>query len=144
MTETVEITGRARVPWQKKVNPIWWLKSADDWTAPLENNGEPYLPGETRQWLRDFYWWCRNPCGNFVGYVIGIEDRNYTVTGPAPVMLTTLRDADPPRHGWKWAILCCGWVRLPFVSYYGGWVEFYLGWRPYSGGFGWKLVFPRQ
>lgn len=45
---------------------------------------------------------------------------------------------------WWWAALWlfatfkgCG--IMPYVSYYGP-VEFYLGWRPYSGGFGFKLV----
>lgn len=40
------------------------------------------------------------------------------------------------------------WGPLPYVSYYGTiggrWVEFYTGWRPYSGGFGSKLVFPKE
>lgn len=139
LNETVTITGRVAKPWSKKLNPIWWLMNGETWTAPLENNGEPYNSQVTNQFLRDFYWWCRNPCANFVGFVIGIEDRNYTVTGPAPVMETTLRDVG--RTGWKWAVLRTGLVFLPFVSYAGSVVEFYLGWRPYSGGFGWKLVF---
>jgi len=31
---------------------------------------------------------------NFVGFVIGVEDRNYSVTGSDQVLLTTGRDAD--------------------------------------------------
>jgi hypothetical protein len=79
---------------------------------------------------------------NFVGFVIGVEDRNYSVTGSAPVLLTTGRDSVPPIIGWRWAILSVGRLRLPYVSYWSGRLEFYLGWRPASGGFGLKLVFP--
>lgn len=79
---------------------------------------------------------------NFVGFVIGVEDRNYSVTGSAPVLRTTGRDCDPVQMGFRWAVLSVGWARLPFVSYYNGKVEFYLGWRPASGGFGAKLVLP--
>jgi hypothetical protein len=77
---------------------------------------------------------------NFVGFVIGVEDRNYTVTGSAPVLATTGRDCVPAHLGWRWAIIKTKWLRLPFVSYYGGMFEFYLGWRPSSGGLGLKLV----
>jgi hypothetical protein len=79
---------------------------------------------------------------NFVGFVIGVEDRNYSVTGSAPVLLTTGRDGHPQQFGWRWAIISTKWLRLPYVSYSGGRVEFYLDWRPASGGFGLKLVFP--
>jgi hypothetical protein len=110
---------------------------------------------------------------NLVGYVLGVEDKNYTAVGLAPVLLTTWRDASPPARGWKWSVLWTPfsagaavvaalaivgaiWLwwplailaafaalkiagPLPFVSYSGP-VEFYLGWRAYSGGFGLKLV----
>jgi len=106
-------------------------------------NGAPYLPAAKNVWLRRFYWFgCRNPLMNFVGFVIGVEDRNYSVTGSAPVLLTTGRDGQPQQFGWRWAIIRTKWLRLPYVSYWGGRVEFYLGWRPASGGFGLKLVFP--
>jgi hypothetical protein len=143
MPDTVVMTDRVLIPWTKKINPLWWLVGPDGWNAPDVNNGVPYLPGVTNVWLRRFYWFvCRNPLMNFVGFVIGVEDRNYSVTGSAPVLLTTGRDGHPQQFGWRWAIISTKWLRLPYVSYWGGRVEFYLGWRPASGGFGLKLVFP--
>jgi hypothetical protein len=137
------MTDRVLIPWTKKINPLWWLVGPDGWNAPEFNNGAPYLPGVTNVWLRRFYWFgCRNPLMNVVGFVIGVEDRNYSVTGSAPVLLTTGRDGVPPIIGWRWAILSVGRLRLPYVSYWGGRLEFYLGWRPASGGFGHKFVFP--
>ena len=115
---------------------LWWFRNGDSWHAPLVNNGAAYLPGISNQWLRDFYWFCRNPLGNLMGFVIGFEGSGYTVRGPAPVMLTTLYDANPPAYGWKWSIIN-GWA--PFVSYSGKRVLWYLGWRPASGGFGAKF-----
>ena len=150
--ETVQMTDRVLIPWTKKINPIWWLHGPDGWTVPDQNNGSPYLPGVTSTFLRSFYWFvCRNPLMNFVGYVIGVEDRNYSVTGSRPVLRTTGRDCEPPQIGWRHAVLRVGVVRLPFLSYWGPCpgvasrdVEFYLGWRPNSGGFGLKIVFPRR
>jgi hypothetical protein len=145
MIETVTMTDRTPIPLLTKLNPIWWLQGPDGWDVPEYNNGLPYLPDVQNIWLRRFYWFgCRNPLMNFVGFVIGVEDRNYTVFGSAPVLATTGRDATPPQYGWRWAILKTDWLRLPFVSYYNGKVEFYLGWRPHSGGLGFKLVFPRS
>jgi hypothetical protein len=140
--ETVTMTDRKPIPWQTKINPAWWLVGPDGWTVPTINNGTPYLPDVKNIWLRRFYWFgCRNPLMNFVGFVIGVEDRNYTVTGTAPVLATTGRDCTPQQQGWRWAIIKTKWLRLPFVSYYRiGVVEFYLGWRPYSGGLGLKIV----
>lgn len=178
MIETVSVTDHTPVSIWKKLNPLWWLVGPHGWTVPDINNGTPYLPDVKNIWLRRFYWFgCRNPLMNFVGYIIGVEDRNYKVTGTAPVLRTTGRDCEPPQFGWRWAVLrAFAWpwlvvwalcvygylfvspllfilpaafclVRgagyLPFVSFYNGRVEFYLGWRPASGGFGFKLVFPK-
>jgi len=144
MIETVAVTDHTPVPWTKRINPIWWLKCGDTFTAPLINNGTPYLPDVKQQWLRDLYWFWRNPCGNFVGCVIGVETINYEVTGTAPVLATTGRDCVPQQTGWRWAAIKIGFAYLPFVSFWNGKVEFYLGWRPASGGFGLKIVFPHQ
>lgn len=141
VNETVTMTDRVMIPWTKKINPIWWLQGPHGWSVPEINNGEPYLPDVTNVWLRRFYWFvCRNPLMNFVGFVIGVEDRNYTVVGSAPVLKTTGRDCRPQQFGWRWAIIKTKWLRLPFVSYWNGTTEFYLGWRPHSGGLGLKLV----
>lgn len=141
MIETVQVTDRKLIPWTTKINPLWWLVGPDGWNVPDINNGEPYLPDVKNIWLRRFYWFiCRNPLMNFVGYVIGVEDRNYSVTGSYPVMCTTGRDCDPVQIGWRWAVISTKLLWLPFVSYFGGKFEFYLGWRPASGGFGIKMV----
>ncbi len=116
---------------------FWQFRNGDSWHAPATNNGSPYLPSIKNQLLRDVLWFLRNPIGNFMGFVIGLEGRGYTARGPAPVDITTGRDARPPLIGWRWAVLN-GWA--PYVSYWGGRIEFYLGWRPSSGGFGCKLA----
>ena len=126
------------ISWRKKINPVWWLMNGETWTAPITNNDAPYIPEVTNQLHRDFYWWCRNPAANFFEYVVGICDRTFTVTGPAPAMQTTWYDSNPREYGWKWAVLSCSWVRLPFVSYSGKRVLWYLGWRP-GGGLGFKF-----
>lgn len=115
---------------------LWFFRNGDSWHAPDINNGAPYLPGITPQIMRDFLWFCRNPIGNFMGFVVGFEGSGYTVSGPAPVMLTTLYDAVPPQYGFKWSIIN-GWA--PFVSYSGKTFLWYLGWRPASGGLGFKF-----
>lgn len=131
--------------WWLLINPIWWLMdggSNASWTAPAINNGSPYLPTITNPIIRNIIWWFRNPFANFVGFIIGFEGRTYTVTGTAPVLANTWRDVgDGSTHGWKWALID-GWA--PFVSYWGGWFEFYCGWRPASGGFGTKIVWRSQ
>jgi hypothetical protein len=176
--ETVVMRDRVAHPITSKLNPIWWLHGPDGWEVPTVNNGLPYLPDVKNIWLRRFYWFfCRNPLMNFVGFVLGVEDNNYRAIGPAPVLRTTSRDEEPPTHRLKWAVLIPQfsvgalamtivfglatllhwffWVPLvfaalkvtgplPYVSYYNGKVEFYSGWRPHSGGFGFKLVFPRH
>lgn len=149
--ETVQMHGRVKKPLRNKLCVTWWLQGPDGWEVPTVNNGTPYLPDVKSVWLRRFYWFvCRNPLMNFVGFVIGVEDRNYSVSGSAPVLKTTGRDCDPPQLGWRWAILRCGpIVRLPYCSYWGPLfltkrnVEFYLGWRPHSGGIGLKFVMPK-
>jgi hypothetical protein len=119
---------------------MWWFRNGDSWHAPdinQANDGpQPYLPNIKIQILRDFLWFCRNPIGNFMGFVIGFEGRGYTVRGPAPVLLTTLYDAQPHQYGWKWSVIN-GWA--PFVSYSGVKYLWYFGWRPASGGFGFKF-----
>lgn len=134
MIETVSVQA---TPWPKGF--LWFLRNGDSWSAPETNNGLPYLPDVKAKWLRNFYWFCRNPLGNLMGFVLGVEGYDYTVTGPAPVLLTTLYDAQPPRYGWHWSIIRCGWARLPFVSYSGKRVLWYAGWRPASGGLGIKF-----
>ena len=138
--ETVFIPAATDVP--NKDKWYWWLMTGDSWTAPVINNGEPYLPNISNQFVRDVMWWFRNPAGNLVGAVIGVSHRDRWVTGPAPAKLVTWADAVPARRGWKWAYTRLrpdAWLGLPFISYYGA-CEFYLGWRPHDGALGFKLV----
>lgn len=138
-TETIQITDHTPVPWSKLLNPFWLLANDDGFTAPVVNNGTLYLPSIQNQFLRNLLWWIRNPAANFVGYVIGLEGKNYSVTGSAPVIKNTGRDCEPQIFGWRWAVLD---GKYPYVNYWNGHVEFYFGWRPTSGQFGLKLVFP--
>lgn len=178
MIERIEYTGRVPESIWKKLNPLWWLVGPDGWNAPTINNGTPYLPDVTNVWLRRFYWFiCRNPLMNFVGFVLGVEDKDYTAFGTAPVDRTTGRDCSPVQLGWRGAVLFPSfslgaslvtmaaatlalfwwplWIvtvfaglkivgPLPFLSFYNGKVEAYLGWRPVSGGYGAKFVMPQS
>src|SRR5215475_4724209 len=133
MTELRPITGRTRKPLSKKLNPIWWFQNDDE-----EQTGPWYKP-EWPQWRRDFYWnFLRNPLQNFRCYVVGVQDRNYSVWGRAPVMTVQRNDLQPPESGFQWCVLAIGLLRLPFVSYSGRRVVWYAGWQP-SGFFGAKF-----
>ena len=138
MIETATVVPLDTPSWTLLINPLWWLMTGGSkatWTAPLVNNGVPYLPDIQNQFLRNLLWWLRNPAGNFFGFIVGFEGQTFTVTGTSPVLATTGRDIG--QLGWRWSVIN-GWA--PFVSYWGGTVEFYLGWRPASGGFGLKFV----
>lgn len=107
--DSVKITDRTPVSIWTKLNPLWWLVGPDGWEVPTINNGEPYLPEVTNPALRIFYWFfCRNPLMNFVGYVLGAEDKNYTAYGSDQVMRTTGRDCTPEAYGLRWAVLMSG------------------------------------
>lgn len=124
--------------WSQILNPLWLLQTGNNgFRAPDDNNGAPYWPEQKNQLVRNVFWWFRNPAGNLVGYVVGLGGRERTIRGEAPVMLTTWRDARPPRTGWKF--ITTNRV-FPFVSYWGGRVEFYLGWRADGGGLGFKFA----
>src|SRR5262249_19075884 len=125
MTETRLITGRTPKPLLKKLNPIWWFQNDD------EEQTAPWYKPEWPQWRRDFYWnLLRNPLQNFRCYVVGMQDRNYSVWGRAPVITVQRNDLSPPELGWQWCVLAVGPWRLPFVSYSGRRVVWYLGWQP--------------
>lgn len=135
--EEITIYPDYKPPLSKRLNPLWWIMTGESWTAPLDNNDSPYIPEVKNQLLRNFYWWCRNPIGNFVGHIVGLGPYKRVIRGTAPVALTTWRDARPPRTGWKWAVTN---GVFPFVSYWGGRVEFYSGWRVDGGGLGFKFA----
>jgi hypothetical protein len=131
--QSAEITGRTLKPLSKKLNPVWWFQNEDE-----QNLTEaPWFMPDSAQWYRQLRWELRNPLQNFRCYVVGVQDRNYRVTGKAPVMSVQRDDLDPPETGFQWC-----WLRLtiplPFISYSGkGW-QGYAGWQP-SGFFGFKL-----
>jgi hypothetical protein len=133
MAETQTIEGRSLKPLSKKLNPIWWFLNDD------EEQTAPWYQPKWPQCRRDFYWnFLRNPLQNFRRYVIGVADRNYTVTGRAPVMTVQRDDLAPPENGWQRCVIKLGALRLPFVSYAGPRIVCYLGWQP-SGIFGAKF-----
>lgn len=114
-------TDRTLKPLGKKLNPVWWFMNDDETST-------------------DFVFkYIRNPLSNFCDYVIGVCDRNYTVRGTDPVELTAWNDVG--QLGWKWSVISLGWLRLPFVSYSGKRVLWYVGWQ-YGGNFGvkWNLL----
>jgi hypothetical protein len=160
MFETQSITGRTPKPLSKKLNPIWWLQNDDE-----QQTADWYKP-EWPQWRRDCYWnFLRNPlqncrcyCGWYAFAIVaavtllvwppllpialffigGVQDRNYSVWGRAPVMTVQRNDLQPPERGFQWCVLAVGPLRLPFVSYSGRRVVWYAGWQP-SGFFGAKF-----
>jgi hypothetical protein len=67
-----------------------------------------------------------------------VQDRNYSEWGRSPVITVQRNDLQPPEFGWQWCVLAVGRLRLPFVSYSGRRVVWYLGWQP-SGFFGAKF-----
>ena len=126
------ITGRMKKPAVKKLNPIWWFGNDDE-----QQTADWYHP-EWPRWRRDFYWsFLRNPLQNFRCLVIGVQDRNYTVTGRAPVMTVQRDDLGPPERGFQWCVIHT-LIPLGFLSYSGKHVVWYIGWQP-SGIFGVKF-----
>ena len=132
--DSYAFTDRVPVPLSKKLNPIWWFQNDAEQTlaeAPW------YMPGSPQFW-RVISWNLRNPLQNFRAFVVGVQDKNYTVTGKAPVLTVQRNDLQPPETGFQWCVL---WLTIPrpFVSYSGTWVTWYAGWQP-TGFFGFKLA----
>lgn len=115
MLETVFYkSDRSRYPLYKKLNPLWWF--GNDESAP----GDTFV-----------YLYIRNFMMNFKRFVIGVGDRDHYVTGRAPA-LAVLR-SDFGEKGWHWSVVWIGPIpALPFVSYSGTRVEWYVGWQPWG------------
>jgi hypothetical protein len=107
-----------------KLDPKWWFGNADDPEPP-----DDYRPGDAHRTLK---WYVRNPFHNAFYYVIGVRDRERTVTGRYP------SDTFAPHGGWNVAVTRYKTLYLPLVSYTRSRFQFYLGWRA-SGGFGIKF-----
>jgi hypothetical protein len=134
MTDRYTFTGRVCKPWYKKINLIWWFENDDNQTV----DEAPWYHPEWPEWRRKLIWNVfRNPLQNFRSFVIGVQDRNYTVTGKAPVLTVQRDDLQPPETGWQWCILHT-LIPLPFVSYSGSKYLWYAGWQP-NGFFGFKF-----
>jgi hypothetical protein len=97
VVESYTFTGRTPKPWYKKLNPIWWVQNDDEQNLDSggAGGGAPpdYMLGEP-QWKRRLFWEFRNPFQHLRCYVLGVQDRNYTVTGRAPVLTTQRGAAD--------------------------------------------------
>ena len=127
------VSGRGRKPACKKLNPIWWFGNEDE--EQLPDWYQPIWPF----WRRRLYWYYfRNPLQNFRAYVLGVNDRNYEVIGRPPVMTVQRNDLRPDERGWQWSVIKLSALRLPFISYSGKKVVWYIGWQP-SGFFGAKF-----
>jgi hypothetical protein len=138
MVDRTELSGRTRKPWQKKINPLWWVQNDSEQTVDQANWYHPEWP----QWRRRFTWSViRNPLQNFRAYVIGVQDRNYKVIGRKPVTCVQRDDLQPPETGWQWCVLYGGEliVPLPFVSYCHGPIKVYAGWQ-WNGFAGIKVI----
>ena len=135
MIESRSFTGRVAVSWRKKLNPLWWFGNDAEQRVEDAPWYKPHLSLKQRRRR----WAVRNPVQNLRAFVIGLQDKNYTVTGRAPVMTVQRNDLEPPERGWQWCVLYGGdlWMPRFFVSYSGR-IVFYFGWQP-SGFFGTKL-----
>ena len=110
----------------QKLNPVFWFGNLDDPQPPAWYASDDAARG--RKWYR------RNGLHNFTFYVIGIADREFEQTGRFPGTVFN------PNGGWNWTVCRYRWLRLPFISYKGPRVSFYIGWRE-RGNFGVKLNF---
>lgn len=125
------VTGRELIPWSRKINPLWWLQNDTEQTVDQAPWFLPNLP----HWLRALAWAIRNPLQNFRCFVVGVQDRNYTVTGKAPVNVVQ-RD-DISQTGWQYCVIHTR-IPLPFISYSGKRFLWYAGWQ-FNGFFGFKF-----
>jgi hypothetical protein len=139
-TTTSAVTGRVRVPFLTKITPRFWFANSFEQTLADAPWYEPNLP----QAKRESDWNNRNPAQNFRAVVLGVQDKNYSVRGRAPVMTVQRDDLQPPEKGWQWCVLYGGdlWVPRFFFGRCGNWITQYYGWQP-TGFAGVKFVMAR-
>jgi hypothetical protein len=118
--------GAPRIHFYNKLNPIWWLKNADDPKPP-----EWYKPDDKHRRLK---WSFRNPLHNFDFYVIGVADKKCARSGRFP------NQNSDPRGGWDFEATRYKFIWLPFIAYHRPKFDFYFGWRN-RGNFGIKINF---
>ena len=135
MADSFTWTGRVRKPWYKKFDPVWWFENDDDPQPPAW-----YHP-EWSEWRRWLTWHAvRNPGHNFMFYVLGVQDRNFTVWGKTPVLETDA--ADSGQYGSRWCVIQPGrevWIPRPYFSWTGTWISFHFGWNA-PGAFTFRLI----
>lgn len=136
--DSFTFSGRARKPlWKKLTGMFWWWWMNDDNQTVDQAT---WYHREWPQWRRWLVWNVfRNPLQNFRAFVVGVQDRNYTVIGKYPVQCVQRDDLIPPETGWQYCLIKTA-VPLPFVSYSGKRILWYAGWQP-SGFFGFKINF---
>lgn len=126
-------SARHNIPFWKKLNPIWWLgnydRPYDESFTFFGKNIDSTYPTVVRKTLFAI----RNPGHNFTHYVIGIADRNFNSFGPFPTDVW----AEYPRR-LNYAFRIVRFLPLPYLSYRGNKIEFYIGWRQ-AGNFGLSL-----
>lgn len=114
MTDTMRFSGRARKPLLSKINPAWWVLNDDNQTV---DQAPWYMPAWPH-WLRSLFWNVfRNPLQNFRSFVVGVQDKNYTVVGRYPIV--NQRDDLPGEWGFQWSVNYGGdlWVPRLFFSF---------------------------
>src|SRR6266550_3998029 len=121
--DSYTFTDRVKQPWYKKINPIWWFQNDTEQTVDQASWYHPDWP----EWRRKLMWEFRNPLQNFRAFVVGVQDKNYTVYGKAPVLTVQRNDLAPPEDGVQY---CFVMGFLPFWSYCKGRFVFYIGWQP--------------
>lgn len=124
--------GYRPVPYPYNKMNVW------HWFGNVEGIEPGYMPAWP-EWKRKLFWFFRNFMFNFFRYVVGVEDRVLQVYGPEPVFLTVWHDTNPPTRGWKWSVIHTDNLWLPFVSYTGTRVLWYVGWLPSGGRLGAKF-----
>lgn len=113
-----------------RMRRFFWLVWGND-----EDPSPPrwYLAGVSMDFpteqYRVFMWYLRNSHHNLQWHVIGVHDRQFMRTGDFPAQIWN------PAGGWNFAVIRYRWLLLPFVSYRGKGLEWYVGWRE-SGAFG--------
>ena len=127
-TPSVIVTNNVHIPLAKKFNPVFWLQNYDRPRPPWD-----YKPDDP---FRICKWYFRNPFHNFDFYIIGIADKTFVRAGRYPDRVFSTDD------GWNWAVCKYKFLRLPFVSYWSGQFNFYLGWRN-RGQFGFEFKFSK-
>jgi len=149
---------KRKIPWRKKLNPLWWCGNEDDPEPPewFEPTG---LDHERRN-----RWRMRNPGHNLMWYVFGVADQEFRRYGIAPdnvftphgrwnvtiilrrrfpaglVFLLALALSDlPAAADAAVAAVTVLYGLLPFVSYRGRKWKWYVGWRE-RGALGGKVA----